>query len=110
MGGGERKNTLDAMNYTISVSQRAQKEIAEAFLWYEDKQVGLGKKLLQLFDDKIAILQKNPNQYPAVHKSIRRALIKKFPYSIFYTVDSERIEILAFFHLKRNPIRWIERK
>lgn len=94
------------MNYSITVSRRAQEEISEAFLWYENKQIGLGTTLLQLLEDKLAVLQNNPHQYPAVHKSIRRALIKKFPYSIFYIVEKETIEVLAFFHMKRKPIRW----
>lgn len=95
------------MIYSISISLRAQKEIAEAFLWYEKQRSGLGKQLILLLEGKFEVLQQNPNQYPIVYKTIRRSLIKKFPYSIFYIVDNSTIEILAFFHMKRKPIHWI---
>ncbi len=71
------------MNYSISICARAQKEITEAFLWYEQQRVGLGSKLMLLLDKKFDLLQQSPNLHPTVYKTIRRSLIKKFPYSIF---------------------------
>ena len=95
------------MNHSISISSRAQKEITEAFLWYEQQRSGLGVQLMLLLEKKLELLQQNPNLYPTVYKAIHRSLIKKFPYSIFYIVDGNTVEILAFFHMKRKPIRWI---
>ena len=95
------------MNYSISISAHAQKEIADAFLWYEQQRNGLGSQLMLLLDKKFELLQQNPNLHSTVYKTIRRSLIKKFPYSIFYIVDGNTVEILAFFHMKRKPIRWV---
>jgi len=95
------------MNHSISISSRAQKEITEAFLWYEQQRSGLGTQLMLLLEKKFELLQQNPSQYPAVYKTIRRSLIKKFPYSIFYIVDGNTVVVIAFFHIKRKPIQWI---
>lgn len=85
------------MTYSLSISVRAQKEIAEAFLWYAKESRTATERLLGFVDDKLSIIQRNPLQYPVVHKTIRRALIKKFPYSIFYLIDENRLKCLHFF-------------
>ena len=45
----------------------------------------------------------------AVHRHVRRALIRRFPYGIYYAVDEELIEVIAVFHAKRDPKRWQDR-
>ena len=41
--------------------------------------------------------------FPAVYGQIRRALLRRFPYGIFYTLEEDVIVILACFHTKRDP-------
>ena len=48
-------------------------------------------------------LQRAPEQYPAVHKDIRRAIVRRFPYCIFLLAgEEETIMVLAVFHAARN--------
>ena len=47
--------------------------------------------------------------YPIVHHQIRRALIRKFPYGIFYFIEGDTIVVIACFHAKRDAKRWQER-
>lgn len=43
---------------------------------------------------------------PHVYKNIRRALLYRFPYSLFFVLDGETVLIIACFHASRNPDRW----
>jgi toxin ParE1/3/4 len=52
---------------------------------------------------------RSPHQYPHVHKIVRRALTRRFPFEVFFVEDDERVVVLSVFHAKRNPKRWQER-
>lgn len=54
----------------------------------------------------------NPRMFPLVEEDIRRALLHKYPYSIFYVYESEkqRVTIHAVIHLKQHPNRWKDRR
>jgi plasmid stabilization system protein ParE len=39
----------------------------------------------------------------------RRALLKRFPYAVYFAVDNEIIVVLAVFHTSRDPESWRRR-
>ena len=97
------------MSRDIVVRSVAESELAEAFDWYEDRLAGLGADFLLSVDAALQAIARNPEQYPAVHKTIRRALTRRFPYEIFFVVEEERVVVLAIFHAKRDPKKWQNR-
>jgi len=97
------------MSYEIIVRPEAAREVQEAFDWYEEKNEGLGLEFLRAADACMAGVQRNPLASPVTYQEVRRALLRKFPYAIFYMVKEERIIVLACFHAKRDPIDWIRR-
>ena len=58
--------------------------------------------------DELNILR-SPQQYPRMHRVVRRVLARRFPYEVFFVEDDERVVVLSVFHAKRNPKRWQER-
>jgi toxin ParE1/3/4 len=44
-----------------------------------------------------------------MHKEVRRVLMKRFPYALFYLIQEESIVVVACFHAKRDPIDWLRR-
>ncbi|MCK5907864.1 MAG: type II toxin-antitoxin system RelE/ParE family toxin [Flavobacteriales bacterium] len=87
----------------------AEMDANEAALWYNDKFDGLGGEFLLSLDAKINAIQRNPKQFPLKHKNTRRALTDRFPYGIFYIIESETIYILAIIHTRRSPVIWKKR-
>jgi len=52
----------------------------------------------------------NPLLFPIIHKEMRKATLRSFPYSIIYEVHNpDVILVVAVMHQKRNPDRWIDR-
>lgn len=94
----------------ITLLPLAQKELDEAFSWYEEQVVGLGYEFLDEFDQSARLIASFPELFEQIEKDVRRCLINRFPYSIIYGIDSEQIVIIAVAHLKRKPYYWIERK
>lgn len=97
------------MIYQIVLRPEAEFEVTEAYVWYEGQAVGLGEEFLRAVDACFAAIQRNPPSYPLIHKEVRRALLRKFPYCIFYLVESETVVVLACFHARRDPKQWQDR-
>jgi len=91
------------------VRPEAEAEMTEAYDWYEDRLSGLGSDFLLSVDAVFHAIARTPQHYPVVHKEIRRALTKRFPFEVFFLEEDARVVILAVFHAKRNPKNWQER-
>lgn len=91
----------------IKLLDAAESEMADAIAWYEEKETGLGKAFRETIEFTIASIQINPSAYPVVQGSkVRRALTKRFPYSIIFLVEKDLILITSVFHTSRNPLVW----
>lgn len=97
------------MKYEVSIRPEAEAELADAFEWYEERVRGLGAEFLLSVDATVHMIVRNPYQFTKIRKEVRRALLHRFPYGVFYVVEADRIVVLAFFHAKRNPKRWQKR-
>jgi len=97
------------MSYEIIVRPEAAREVQQAFDWYQEKTEGLGLEFLRAADACLAGIQRNPLASPMMYQDIRRALLRKFPYILFYIVKEEQIIVLACFHARRDPIDWMRR-
>lgn len=94
----------------IIVSPEAEGDLTEAYRWYEEQVEGLGDEFLLCVDACIRSMARNPKIYQKVHKNIRRALTRRFPYGIFFIEETDHIRVLAVFHARRDPTIWQSRK
>jgi plasmid stabilization system protein ParE len=97
------------MSYEIIVRPEAALEVQEAFDWYQEKSEGLGFEFLRAADACLSAITRNPLASPEMYQETRRALLRKFPYAIFYIFKEEKVIVLACFHAKRHPIDWMRR-
>ena len=84
-------------------------DVAEAFLWYQAQRAGLGWEFEAALHTTVTLLQQAPELGPVVHRSLRRILLSRFPYAIYYSLTEELLEIRAVLHTRRNPKRWRSR-
>jgi plasmid stabilization system protein ParE len=90
----------------------ARDELREAREWYEVQHVGLGDDLGGVVSLAIARIREFPDAYPEVLPTVRRAVLTRFPYSLFYRrrpSNPDAVEILAVFHHRRDPATWRRR-
>jgi plasmid stabilization system protein ParE len=94
---------------TLVFRPEAEDEISGTVIWYEERGKGLGAEFLRTFEATLSAIEKNPLQYAIVDGEIRRAVLRRFPYSIMYVVSESELLIIACFHARRDPQVWRER-
>ncbi len=77
--------------------------------WYHEKQLGLGERFLEALGRLFDRIMENPRQFPVVELEVRRALLRHFPYGVYFTVTSDHIQVIAVLHLRRYPQEWQRR-
>jgi|SRR5215471_11330326 len=91
------------MSLPIVFRRIAGAEMDESIAWYDNQKERLGLELVLEIDRTLARISQNPEQFPLIRGDIRRALLRRFPYGIHFIVETDRVVILAVFHVKRNP-------
>jgi len=97
------------MKKTLVLRQEAERDLAEAHAWYEERVPGLGSDFLAVVEQTLEDIQKDPGRFPLIYHEIRRTLIRRFPYGIFFVCEEQRITVLAVMHTAREPGKWQHR-
>lgn len=90
----------------IEFRPAAAADLEEAADWYETKESGLGTKFLDAVRSTLESIAENPNRYALLYRDTRRALVRRFPYGIYYRLLVDRVLIVACMHGRRPPARW----
>ncbi len=92
------------MKYSVTLLSDAEQDINDAFVWYEMQQIGLGVSFYKTLDHSVLFISNNPLSCGIIYKNVRRFVIKKFPFGIYYNVNPAKKEILIIgvFHFKRS--------
>ncbi|MGB2869542.1 MAG: type II toxin-antitoxin system RelE/ParE family toxin [Bacteroidota bacterium] len=94
---------------SILFHPEAEGELHDAVVWYEHQSKGLGSEFLLCIDEAVERIQRNPESFPVVHRGFRRAVVKRFPFAVFFEVHKSEIRVQAVFHSRRDPSRWQSR-
>jgi plasmid stabilization system protein ParE len=57
-------------------------------------------------DASFAVLEQFLEMFARVHGDVRRVIVSRFPYAVFYQVEADRIVVLAVLHTARGPESW----
>lgn len=97
------------MAQRLVVQPQSDLDIQAAAAWYEDQRAGLGVRFLDELDLVFQRIETNPQQFPRLEGEVRRALLRHFPYGVYFIGESEAITVLAVLHLHREPDMWKSR-
>ena len=98
------------MRYSYRLSREAENDIFESYVRYENQQKGLGERFLLVLDEARVAILVNPITYRVIFKKkIRAYHLTNFPFSIYYHVDGNDLNILSVFHSARNLKEWKKR-
>ena len=93
----------------IRFSSDADAELAEARQWYAYQREDLDLEFMDSVDEALTLVVRNPYLYPIVYRNLRRAVIRRFPFAIFFDVREDEIQVIAVFHSRRDPEGWQSR-
>ena len=97
------------MNLPLVYRPEVRDEIDEEYTWYEEQRAGLGEEFLAAVRTTLDSIQRNPGRYGVVHREVRAAPMRRFPYVAYYRVEADRIVVMAIQHGRRDPRRWRSR-
>ena len=89
--------------------EEARREALAAFFRYEAKRRGLGVRFSIAISGAIAEILDRPFLPPVIRRDMRRVLVKRFPFMVFYRAYPETIVIVGVIHGRRHPQTWLKR-
>ena len=93
---------------TLRLSPGAEADVDGVLAWYRERGHDLAGQFLGALDQCLDFVARNPLSFALVHGDIRRALLRRFPYCVFYVVSDKEIVVLACLHGHRDPELWKE--
>jgi len=85
----------------------AGRDIGMARAWYEAERPGRGRRFQLAVEALVQVIGEHPEAFPVVQGSVRRALVSRFPYALYYQpLDDETVEVIACLHTRRHPRTW----
>lgn len=97
------------MTLEVRLRPEAEQDLSDAAAWYEEQRQGLGHEFLDEVLTMLLSIADAPLMYPDIYRNTRRAVIHRFPFTVFYRVENSTVVVVAIMHASRNPHRWKSR-
>ncbi len=97
------------MSKPVRLNLSALEDLSEGYTWYEGQRPGLGDEFLAAVGKCVESIERHPLGNAVVIKGVRQALVRRFPYSLFYTILPDEIVVRAIYHAARKPSGWKRR-
>ena len=91
------------MNRRLIVEPEAEQDISDGYGWYESRRTGLGPEFLQELESSLNRVVENPLSYTEVIEGVRRSVVRRFPYLIYYRITEQEIRVLAVLPAAQDP-------
>lgn len=94
------------MGLPVVYRRKVGRDLAGGFGYYEGQSAGLGERFLSTVDSAFDAIERYPEMFSRVHGEVRRTVLSKFPYAVFFRVEPKRVVVLAVLHTARDPKLW----
>ena len=86
-------------------------DIQNAVDFYDESVAGLGAQFVEQLETDITKIAESPKHFFCAYPEIdvRRYPMKRYPYSVFYRIDTTYVTIIAVVHQAREPLQWLDR-
>jgi plasmid stabilization system protein ParE len=81
-------------------------DLGAGFDWYDEQRSGLGEDFLSVVRATLKGIELHPEMFVSVHGEVRRAIVSRYPFAIFYLVEPKRVVVLRLLHTARDPSLW----
>ena len=77
---------------------------------YEGEAASLGREFLDAVGVALGRIEDDPHRFSVVHGEKHRALLKRFPYGLYFRVETTSVVVVGCFHGHRSPRAWESRR
>ena len=96
------------MTRSVRFRAEAAAEASNARRWYESRRRGLGTESVEAADQTVSRIAENPATFPEVRGEVRRAVLPRFLYAVYFRLAANTVVVLAV-HGRQHPERWQSR-
>jgi len=93
----------------VRFRSEAATDVSLARDWYDAQSPGLGDSFVSALEQVIDLVGALPEAFPEIAVGLRRALLSRFPYALYYRLDASGIDVVACLHTRQSPSRWRRR-
>ena len=91
------------MTYELRLLPEVEEDAFAGYWWYEERSSGLGDQFLEALYTGVGGISTNPLLCRVVYHGIRRRLLHRFPYAIYFALEEDQLLVLGVFHCARDP-------
>jgi plasmid stabilization system protein ParE len=91
------------MSSEIRFAPEVAIDIHEAYAWYQQARDGLGNDFIASLEVCCQQIAQAPTLLAKMHGEFRRAMVRRFPYAVFYLVEGDDVVVYGVFHASRDP-------
>jgi plasmid stabilization system protein ParE len=88
---------------TVEYHPAIESELLRVRRYYESKVPGLGVEFITEFEQHVLQIVATPERWRIIERDIRRVLMKRFPYVIYYRALPDRVRVTVIKHQRRHP-------
>ena len=97
------------MSHELVVLPQAAHDANEAFVWYELREPGVGEEFLEQLELCQQTIAADPERARRIRGNVRKVKMRRFPYFIYYTLDSDEVTVMAVLHGARHARQLLQR-
>lgn len=94
---------------TAELHRAARSELDHAARFYDERLPGLGEEFLDEFLAAVRTIERDPGRFRVRQDGVRKCILKRFPFAIYFRTNKENIEVIAVAHGSRRPGYWKQR-
>jgi plasmid stabilization system protein ParE len=94
------------MSRPLIITPEAEADLAEAKAYYDGQREGLSEDFLLCIEEALDRIRLLPEAASEVFPGVRRVVVRRFPYGVFYRVDPDQLAVIAVYHSRRDPRGW----
>ena len=94
------------MSLPVVFQPGVREEVDDAYVWYEQQRKGLGEAFLAAVQVALDQIGQAPEAHAPIYRTVRHCQVKRFPFAVYYRAGSNRIDVIAVHHGKRDPKTW----
>lgn len=90
--------------------RRARAEIRAAVERYQAESPRAADAFYRKVQDALAAIAENPRQFHLLRGRLRRVILPRSPYGVYFKIYLHHISVVGVVHLRRDPKRWLLRE
>ncbi len=100
---------MKTKRFSIEISDEVENDFDKSYEYYSEENPKVADSFYKQINLSLENLKQHPVSFPVAYKNVRKFVVKKFPFVIYYQLIDSVIRVIAIFHTSRNPEIWNDR-